>query len=71
MIENGLGKELSPADLEDAPLSSFPDLTGENGESTIKCNKKQVFVNFNFLNGESIFKISRKQVFIKTKQTCS
>lgn len=44
MIENGLGKELSPADLEDAPLSSFPDLTGENGESTIKCNRKQVLL---------------------------
>ncbi|XP_052689214.1 uncharacterized protein LOC128167499 [Crassostrea angulata] len=44
LIENGLGKELSPADLEDAPLSSFPDLTGENGESTIKCNRKQARV---------------------------
>lgn len=42
LIENGLGKELSPADLDDAPISSFPDLTGENGESTIKCNRKQV-----------------------------
>ncbi|XP_022314636.2 uncharacterized protein LOC111119099 [Crassostrea virginica] len=44
LIENGLGKELSPADLDDAPISSFPDLTGENGESTIKCNRKQARV---------------------------
>ncbi|XP_061196188.1 uncharacterized protein LOC133204464 [Saccostrea echinata] len=44
LVANGLGKELSTADLEDAPISSFPDLTGDNGESTIKCNKKQARV---------------------------
>lgn len=66
MIENGLGKELSPADLEDAPLSSFPDLTGENGESTIKCNRKQVLLKYcNYLKGISIIKCyNRKKVHV-------